>query len=793
MGGLAAEDPADEAAGLALMRARFAAGNRGGALMRSTGSAPRSGSSGSSRASRRSHFTRGSRVALRYDRALAAVELELKSAPVAERADLLATRADLLMATADRGAPAAYAEAAAAAGPDGMALRIRQAWAQLAGGDANAARATLAQLAPGSERERVAHLLAQAAAAWFSGDPDQAGSSAAEAQTLAVASGLAREARMAVQIQAMVAHSTGNWSDAVLESLDASLLAPDLADSLFDGHLCIGEYALTCGEPLNRVRDTAEELHARAVRSGARRAQVFLATLLGGVALVRGLIDEADARLREAAGLSREIGAVSAEAFAILRLGEAAIARGEVAEGYALLADGLVISRWSPISGHLLPLGYARCCAQPMTPASASSASRTPGRTCASSRSYAPTAAWRFGWRRPARRRAVISSIRRRCSWARRKRPRACGVAAAPGWPRSTKPVERSRGQVGIAPRRARGCTRPARRSRATAAGSTPVASTLDSPGSRDPGRFGEGRPHTVLGNHHLRRTLDEHLRNPSPQRLARPGGSRSRRDALAAGRRRADARRRPLDPKLRARRGETGRWERFASIRRPMRMPFAVTPQPPTSPRMRLSPWSTRSSSAPTPSLRPRSADRSPSHEAEVLTMSTTDQPNPNKALWEKGDFTQIAATMRESGEALVASMGITAGVDVLDLGCGDGTTALPAARLGANVLGVDIAENLVAAGNARVQRLGLTNCRFQQGDASDLVEIDDDSFDLVVSIFGAMFAPRPDDVASEMVRVTARGAGSSWVTGSPATRPSSPRSCASAPPTRRRRRPGS
>ena len=128
---------------------------------------------------------------------------------------------------------------------------------------------------------------------------------------------------------------------------------------------------------------------------------------------------------------------------------------------------------------------------------------------------------------------------------------------------------------------------------------------------------------------------------------------------------------------------------------------------------------------------------------------MSTTDQPNPNKALWEKGDFTQIAATMRESGEALVATLGITAGVDLLDLGCGDGTTALPAARLGANVLGVDIAENLVAAGNARVQRLGLTNCRFQQGDASDLVDIGDDSFDLVVSIFGAMFAPRPDDVA--------------------------------------------
>ena len=131
----------------------------------------------------------------------------------------------------------------------------------------------------------------------------------------------------------------------------------------------------------------------------------------------------------------------------------------------------------------------------------------------------------------------------------------------------------------------------------------------------------------------------------------------------------------------------------------------------------------------------------------------------NPNKALWEKGDFTRIAETMRESGEALVSTLGITEGLEVLDLGCGDGTTALPAARLGADVLGVDIASNLVEAGNARAQSLGLTNCRFQEGDASDLSELEDDSFDLVVSIFGAMFAPRPFDVAKEVVRVTRPG----------------------------------
>ncbi len=131
----------------------------------------------------------------------------------------------------------------------------------------------------------------------------------------------------------------------------------------------------------------------------------------------------------------------------------------------------------------------------------------------------------------------------------------------------------------------------------------------------------------------------------------------------------------------------------------------------------------------------------------------------NPNKALWEKGDFTRIAASMRESGDALVAALDITPGCKVLDLGCGDGTTALPAARRGADVLGVDIAANLVAAGNARARAEGLTNCRFEEGDASDLNQLADDTFDLVVSIFGAMFAPRPFDVAREMTRVTRPG----------------------------------
>ena len=144
----------------------------------------------------------------------------------------------------------------------------------------------------------------------------------------------------------------------------------------------------------------------------------------------------------------------------------------------------------------------------------------------------------------------------------------------------------------------------------------------------------------------------------------------------------------------------------------------------------------------------------------------------NPNQILWEKGDFTRIAETMRESGEALVAKLGVTRGMKVLDLGCGDGTTALPEARLGAEVLGVDIARNLVDAGNKRAQAEGLANCKFQEGDATNLSGLKDKSFDLVVSFFGAMFAPKPFDVAKEMVRVTRPGGRivmGNWIPGDP------------------------
>jgi ubiquinone/menaquinone biosynthesis C-methylase UbiE len=151
---------------------------------------------------------------------------------------------------------------------------------------------------------------------------------------------------------------------------------------------------------------------------------------------------------------------------------------------------------------------------------------------------------------------------------------------------------------------------------------------------------------------------------------------------------------------------------------------------------------------------------------------METQQMVNPNKALWEKGDFTRIASTMRESGEKLASQFGIEKGMKILDVGCGDGTTAIPMAKRGAQVRGVDIARNLVEAGNERVRKEGIANCTFEEGDGTNLAGLNDKSFDLVVSIFGVMFAPRPMDVAKELVRVTKKGGRiimGNWIPGDP------------------------
>ncbi len=126
-------------------------------------------------------------------------------------------------------------------------------------------------------------------------------------------------------------------------------------------------------------------------------------------------------------------------------------------------------------------------------------------------------------------------------------------------------------------------------------------------------------------------------------------------------------------------------------------------------------------------------------------------------RATWISGDFGQIAKFLETEAKDFVNRLGIQPGSKVLDVACGTGNLALPAARLGANVTGVDIAPNLVEQARANAAREGL-QAQFDEGDAEAL-PYDDASFDTVVTMYGAMFAPRPDVVAAELLRVTKPG----------------------------------
>ena len=126
-------------------------------------------------------------------------------------------------------------------------------------------------------------------------------------------------------------------------------------------------------------------------------------------------------------------------------------------------------------------------------------------------------------------------------------------------------------------------------------------------------------------------------------------------------------------------------------------------------------------------------------------------------KALWTEGDFGQIAKFTEPAAEAFIKRRAITEGLRVLDVACGTGNAAIPAAQAGAYVTGVDIAPNLIETARGRAKRARL-NIRFDEGDVEDLPYADG-SFDLVVSMFGAVFAPRPARAAAELLRVCRPG----------------------------------
>ena len=152
---------------------------------------------------------------------------------------------------------------------------------------------------------------------------------------------------------------------------------------------------------------------------------------------------------------------------------------------------------------------------------------------------------------------------------------------------------------------------------------------------------------------------------------------------------------------------------------------------------------------------------------------MTTTTSPNPNKALWEKGDFTRIADTMRASGEDLVRRIGVGPGLDRARPRLRrrhDGDPGRPGGCRRARHRHRSQPRRR-RPGSRRAARAS-PSCTFEEGDASDLVDVDDASVDLVVTVFGAMFAPRPFDTAAEMVRVVKPGGRivmGNWIPGDP------------------------
>ncbi len=139
------------------------------------------------------------------------------------------------------------------------------------------------------------------------------------------------------------------------------------------------------------------------------------------------------------------------------------------------------------------------------------------------------------------------------------------------------------------------------------------------------------------------------------------------------------------------------------------------------------------------------------------TINPETEALKNRLRAMWMTGDFGQIAKYIETGAEEFIARLELKPGLSLLDVACGSGNLAIPAARAGAIVTGVDIATNLLEQGRARAASEGL-KIKFDEGDAENL-PYPDVSFDYIVTMFGAMFAPRPELVAAELVRVSKPG----------------------------------
>ncbi len=294
-----------------------------------------------------------------YLDALGFVERALPHAGDGEAEELLALRAELLLVTGDPQAASAFDDALAVASVDRRAaLQIRQGRAHLVAGDLASASRVLDAAEAKAPVDRARRALTRGFVEWCAGNLEGVRGAAEEARPLMDAAGLGPERFEATQLEVLLAHSGDEWVGEVGLALQSTNRLPELAGSVFDAHLCVGEYVLLSGQPYDELAVFARDLRAAADSSGARRGQAFAATLLGEIELFTGRLQSADAQLREAVALSRLAGSAGGESLALLRLAETTFEGGDAAGAHGLLAESLELARFSPIAFHLLYLVY---------------------------------------------------------------------------------------------------------------------------------------------------------------------------------------------------------------------------------------------------------------------------------------------------------------------------------------------------------------------------------------------------------------------------------------------------
>jgi DNA-binding SARP family transcriptional activator len=290
-----------------------------------------------------------------YRDALALAESVLPHATGSGRASALSLRGDLLNALGDPMAASAYREALDGAdAAQTRRLRARLARAAVMAGDLETAAAALDTLELDGGDDDADILLARGNYAFFTSDLEAARSAAEDAQRLVLAGERNWKVFDLVALQGLLAHLSGNWFDRMQLELRRTRESPEIANAIFDGHLCAAEYVLYGPTPYPEVIAIARDLQQTARRTGALRAAAFAAALIGEAALLSGDLEVADHELREAADLHRDVGSPAGESHSLQRLAEVRLAQGDAASATQLLDRALPLARASMIANHLM-------------------------------------------------------------------------------------------------------------------------------------------------------------------------------------------------------------------------------------------------------------------------------------------------------------------------------------------------------------------------------------------------------------------------------------------------------